>query len=121
MDVSFSVGRKLTLTFCNCKYRSLKAESCPLKSNSYTRDNFQVYIYIYMYEDNFDVSTDCCHDSGVSIWTFYLPSNLRGKNMNTHLRSQQKLDNLPVLLRNRQCECCVINEWIIKSSFCKVN
>lgn len=33
------VGINLTLTFCSCKYRSLNAESCALKSNSWTIQN----------------------------------------------------------------------------------
>lgn len=73
-----SVGMKLSLTLCNCKYRSLNAESCPLKSNSWKR-NHNCELEIELSIENNKFAGFFCN----------LLSNLRDNNMNNHLLSLQ--------------------------------
>jgi len=85
----FSVGMNLTRTFCSCKYLSLKAESCALKSNSYVvwaEQRYSQVIYVSFFQQKWKQS-------------HYPPSSLMGNSKNTRLLDPQKASSFLVSLQ----------------------
>lgn len=87
----FSVGMNLTRTFCSCKYLSLKAESCALKSNSYV----QVCPEQRSSQSLSFILTTRVKNKAIA----YPPSSLMGNNKNTRLLDPQTQSSFLVSLQ----------------------
>lgn len=88
----FSVGMNLTRTFCSCKYLSLKAESCALKSKS--------YIVCSGTRSSLSLSLTLTTINRKTKAIAYPPSSLMGNNTNIHLVDPQKQSSFLVSLQN---------------------
>lgn len=87
----FSVGMNLTRTFCSCRYLSLKAESCALKSNS--------YMVLCGKKDHLKAYSFHPHNNKRNKAIAYPPSSLMGNNKNTRLLDPQKASSFLVSLQ----------------------